>query len=33
MKRRWDRYIHPDDLQAAYDTWAKAIQSGEPYAG
>jgi PAS domain S-box-containing protein len=28
---RWDRYIHPDDLQATYDTWAKAIESGEPY--
>ena len=28
---RWDRYIHPDDLQATYDAWAKAIQSGEPY--
>jgi PAS domain S-box-containing protein len=28
---RWDRYIHPDDLQATYEAWTKAIQSGEPY--
>jgi PAS domain S-box-containing protein len=28
---RWDRYIHPDDLKSAYDTWAESIQSGRPY--
>ena len=28
---RWDRYIHPDDLQRAYETWALALSTGMPY--
>ncbi len=28
---RWDRYIHPDDLQRAYDAWGEALRSGKPY--
>ena len=28
---QWDKYIHPGDLQGAYDAWLKSIDTGLPY--
>ncbi len=27
----WDRYIHPDDLPRACESWSLSLRSGEPY--
>jgi len=28
---RWDKYIHPDDIERAYAAWADALRTGQPY--
>lgn len=27
----WEPLLHPDDVQASYDRWYRALRSGEPY--
>ncbi|SHI94870.1 PAS domain S-box-containing protein [Hymenobacter daecheongensis DSM 21074] len=31
LAQHWATLIHPDDLSAAAGTWARALQTGEPY--
>ncbi|HMB96209.1 MAG TPA: PAS domain-containing protein, partial [Tepidisphaeraceae bacterium] len=28
---RWDLYVHPEDLQRAFDAWTQALRTGQPY--
>jgi hypothetical protein len=29
---RWDKFIHPEDLPRAQETWSASLRSGDPYA-
>jgi PAS domain S-box-containing protein len=28
---RWDKFIHPEDLPRAHETWTASLRSGDPY--